>query len=69
MRDAGRAAALTKRTTCQTLRHSFAIHLLEAGRDIRTIQILLGHKDVRATMIYTRIVDRDPLGVNSPLDR
>ncbi|WP_437942788.1 tyrosine-type recombinase/integrase [Sorangium sp. So ce341] len=65
--DAGRAAGLTNRATCHTLRHSFAIHLLEAGT-IRATQTLLGHKNVRTTMIYTHIVDRGPLGVLSPLD-
>ncbi|WP_437691531.1 tyrosine-type recombinase/integrase [Sorangium sp. So ce176] len=67
--DAGRAVGLTKRATCDTLRHSFATHLLEAGTDNRTVQTLLGQKDLRTTMIYTHILDRGPLGVISPLDR
>lgn len=68
VRVAVRAAHLGKRVSCHTFRHSFATHLLEAGYDIRTIQKLLGHRDVRTTMIYTHVVDKGPWGVNSPLD-
>ena len=69
VRAAAHEAGLVKRVTCHALRHSFATHLLESGADIRTVQELLGHTDVRTTMIYTHVLNKGGLGVVSPADR
>lgn len=68
IKRAADSAGIIKKVNCHSLRHSFATHLLESGYDIRTVQELLGHADVSTTMVYTHVLNKPGVSVNSPLD-